>query len=155
LLFKAHDIDFTPGPTFGDVTGHEEVNALPHDNSVFHSTLKLVPWDAFNAAVEQHATRVHARGFRDKSHLVAMLYKQFAGTSSLREIAAGLHSHASRLYHLGARPPRRSPMADRCMGRARERLTRGSLRVSQKNHARRHRPHRHGRPRAGHPPPMP
>jgi hypothetical protein len=109
LLFKTHDVDSTRGPTFGDVTGHEEVNALPHDNSVFHSMLKLVSWDAFNAAVEQHATRVHARGFSDKSHLVAMLYTRFAGASSLREIEAGLHSHASRLYHLGARPPRRSP----------------------------------------------
>jgi IS4 transposase len=85
---------------------------VPHDNSIFHSMLKLVPWDAFDAAVEQHATRVHARSFSDKSHLVAMLYTQFAGASSLREIEAGLHSHASRLYHLGARPPRRSSLAD-------------------------------------------
>ena len=74
--------------------------------------LKLVPWDAFDAAVEQHATRVRARGFSDKSHLVAMLYTQFAGASSLREIEAGLRSHASRLYHLGACPPRRSSLAD-------------------------------------------
>jgi hypothetical protein len=112
LLYKAHDIDSTRCPTFRDVTGHEEVNAVPHDNIVFHSMLKLVPWDAFDAAVEQHATRVHPRGFSDKSHLVAMLYAQFAGASSLREIEAGLQSHATRLYHLGARPPRRSSLAD-------------------------------------------
>jgi Transposase DDE domain len=31
---------------------------------------------------------------------------------ALREIEAGLHSHASRLYHLGARPLRRSSLAD-------------------------------------------
>jgi IS4 transposase len=85
---------------------------VPHDNSVFHSMLKLLPWDAFYAALDRHARRVRARSFSDKSHLVAMLYAQFAGASSLREIAAGLHSHASRLYHLGACPPRRSSLAD-------------------------------------------
>ncbi len=85
---------------------------MPHDNSVFHSMLKLVPWDAFDGAVERHATRVRARGFSDKSHLVAMLYAQFAGASSLREIEAGLHSHATRLYHVGAGAPRRSSLAD-------------------------------------------
>jgi hypothetical protein len=112
LLYKAHDIDSTQVPTFGDVTGHEEVNAVSHDNSVFHAMLKLVSWDAFDAAVERHARRVVARSFSDKSHLVAMLYAQFAGACSLREIEAGLHSHATRLYHVGACPPRRSSLAD-------------------------------------------
>jgi hypothetical protein len=79
---------------FGDATGHEEVNAVPHDNSVFHSMLKLVPWDAFEAAIEQRATRVRPRGFSDKSHLTAMLYAQFSAASSLREIEVGLRSHA-------------------------------------------------------------
>lgn len=85
---------------------------MPHDNSVFHSMLKLVPWDAFEEALERHPTRVRARGFSDKSHLVAMLYAQFAGASSLREIEAGLRSHATRLYHVGVCAPRRSSLAD-------------------------------------------
>jgi hypothetical protein len=33
-----------------------------------------------------------------QSHLVAMLYSQFAGAVSLREIEAGLSSHAKRLH---------------------------------------------------------
>ena len=41
-----------------------------------------------------------------------MLYAQFSGASSLREIEAGLQSHATRLYHVGGRPPRRSSLAD-------------------------------------------
>jgi Domain of unknown function (DUF4372) len=112
LLYESHGIDSTQVPTFGDATGHEEINAVPHDNSVFHSMLNLVPWDAFEAAIEQRATRVRPRGFSDKSHLTAMLYAQFSGASSLREIEAGLQSHAARLYHVGARPPRRSRLAD-------------------------------------------
>ena len=43
---------------------------------------------------------------------MALLYGQLAGAVSLREIAAGLESHQSRLYHLGAAPARRSTLAD-------------------------------------------
>ena len=111
-LYKAHGIDSTQGPTFGDVTGHEENNAVPHDNSVFHSMLKLVEWDAFDRAVKRHGAAACTRSFTCKSHLVALLYGQFAGASSLREIEAGMHSHAVRLYHLGARPAHRASLAD-------------------------------------------
>jgi len=41
------------------------------------------------------------RRLTTKSQLVALLYAQFSGASSLREIEAGLNSHAVRLYHLG------------------------------------------------------
>jgi len=34
------------------------------------------------------------------------------GASSLREIAAGMESHAARLYHVGARPVTRSTLVD-------------------------------------------
>jgi Domain of unknown function (DUF4372) len=41
-----------------------------------------------------------------------LLYGQLASATSLREIVSGLHSHAARLYHLGATVPRRSTLAD-------------------------------------------
>lgn len=85
---------------------------MPHDNSVFHSMLKLVEWDAFDRAVKRHGAAACTRSFTCKSHLVALLYGQFAGASSLREIEAGMHSHAVRLYHLGARPAHRASLAD-------------------------------------------
>ncbi len=83
----------------------------PH-HSVFHSLLKLLPWDAFEGAIERHQAKDCARSFSHRSHLVAMLYAQFAGAVSLREIEAGLSSHANRLYHLGATPPRRASLAE-------------------------------------------
>lgn len=83
----------------------------PH-NSVFHSLLKLVSWDEFQAAIDRHDARDCARGFSHRSHLVAMLYAQFSGAASLREIEAGLASHANRLYHLGATPPRRPTLGE-------------------------------------------
>jgi Domain of unknown function (DUF4372) len=117
LLYKAHDIDSTQGPTFGDVTGHEEVNAVLHENSVFHRMLKLVAWDAFAAALERHAV-LKPPSFSDKGHLIAMLYAQFARVDGLREIEHALSSCAARLYHLGATVPRRSGVADANRDRA-------------------------------------
>jgi hypothetical protein len=74
--------------------------------------LKLVPWDEFEAAVVRHGAAGTTRGFSFASQLVSMLYAQLSGAGSLREVEAGLHSHADRLYHLGVRAPRRSSLAD-------------------------------------------
>lgn len=41
-----------------------------------------------------------------------MLFAQFAGLNSLREIEQGLAAHPGRLYHLDLRLPRRSTLAD-------------------------------------------
>ncbi len=85
---------------------------MPHHNSVFHDLLKRVPWDAFEALVTEHEADKHVRRLATKSQLVALLYGQLSGASSLREIVGGLESHANRLYHLGARPVMRSSLAD-------------------------------------------
>jgi hypothetical protein len=47
-----------------------------------------------------------------KRHLITLLYGQFSGTTSLREIVTGLESHETRLYHLGAAPMKRSTMSN-------------------------------------------
>jgi Transposase DDE domain/Domain of unknown function (DUF4372) len=111
-LYKRHGIDSTHIPTFGDVTGHEEINTVPHDNTVFHAMMQQVPWHSLDQAIERHNATACARGFSFKSQIVAMLYGQLAGAPSLRAIEADLHSHADRLYHLGAQPPSRSTLAD-------------------------------------------
>lgn len=83
-----------------------------HKNTVFHGVLKHIPWFAFDRLVEQHRADARVRRLTTKSQLVALLYGQLSGASSLREIAAGLRSHEARLYHLGARPAQRSTLAD-------------------------------------------
>jgi hypothetical protein len=85
---------------------------MRHQNSVFHLVLKHVPWPAFERLVETHAADARVRRLTTKTQLVALLYAQLSGASSLREIEAGLASHAARLYHLGADPVRRSTLAD-------------------------------------------
>ena len=62
--------------------------------------------------MSEYGTDAAERGFDSKSHLVAMLYAQLAGTDSLRDIETAQASHAACLYHLGAKPVARSTLAD-------------------------------------------
>jgi hypothetical protein len=85
---------------------------VPHQNSVFHALLKHVPWAKFERLVAEHRSDARVRRLPTKSQLVALLYGQLSGAASLRDLVDGLSSHAARLYHLGARPPCRSTLAD-------------------------------------------
>ena len=70
---------------------------MPHHNSVLHDLLKRIPWDAFDALVGEHGADKHVRRLSTRSQLVAMLYGQLSGASSLREVVGGLESHANHL----------------------------------------------------------
>src|SRR5436853_143780 len=85
---------------------------MRHHNSVFHGVLQGVPWDVFDRLVEAHGADWRVRQLTTKSQFIALLYGQLEGAASLREIEAGLESHTSRLYHLGATAPRRSTLSD-------------------------------------------
>jgi len=85
---------------------------MRHQNSVFHSLLKHVPWDRFDGLVQAYGADARVRRLTTKSQFVAMLYAQLSGAVSLREIEAGLRSHEARLYHVGAAPARRSTLAE-------------------------------------------
>ena len=83
-----------------------------HQNSVFHSLLKHVPWHKLDQSVEKHSADELSRKLSTKRHFIALLYGQFSGTTSLREIVTGMASHETRLYHLGAAPVKRSTLSD-------------------------------------------
>ena len=85
---------------------------MRHHNSVFHGVLKQVPWHRFDRLVDEYAADKHVRTLRTKDQLIAMIYAQLSGAQSLREIEAGLSSHATRLYHLGGSEVSRSTLAD-------------------------------------------
>jgi len=88
------------------------VNAMRHQNSVFHSILKHVPWTAFDLLVEEHGADLRVRQLTTKTQFAALLYGQLAGISSLRQLVHEMQSHQARLYHLGAQAPRRSTLSD-------------------------------------------
>jgi hypothetical protein len=90
-----------------------EISAMPHQNTVFRDVLKLLPWSRFERLVEEYDADARVRRLTSKDQLVALLYGQFSGASSLREIVTSLSSHAAQLYHLGgADPVRRSTLSD-------------------------------------------
>jgi IS4 transposase len=94
------------------IRDRERKNAVHHQNSVFHALLKHIPWDRFADLVKTYKADRGVRRLTTKSQLVALLYAQLGGGSSLRDVEAGLRSHRVRLYHLGAEAPRRSTLAD-------------------------------------------
>lgn len=85
---------------------------MRHQNSVFHSVLKHVPWKGLEEVVEKYGADDLSRKLTTKRHLIALLYGQFCGATSLREIVTGMESHETRLYHLGAAPVKRSTVSD-------------------------------------------
>jgi IS4 transposase len=85
---------------------------MRHQNSVFHSVQKHVPWDLFDRLVDEHKADARVRRLTTKGQLVALLYGQLSGAAGLREIVTGLESHAKRLYHVGADVVRRSTLSD-------------------------------------------
>src|SRR5579864_88210 len=85
---------------------------MRHQNSVFHSLTKHVPWSRFEQIVEKYGADQLTRKLTTKRHFIALLYGQLSGATSLREIVTGMASHETRLYHLGAAPVKRSTMSD-------------------------------------------
>src|SRR5437899_10965414 len=105
LLGKAHGIDSNG---FQGLTTHgnmKRIDAVPHMNTVFRDVLKLVPWAAFERLVGAYGADALARRFTPKRQLIALLYGQMSGASSLREIEASMASHQGRLYHAGGAAP--------------------------------------------------
>jgi IS4 transposase len=90
----------------------KETDAMRHQNSVFHGLLKYLPWGCVERAVEKHGADDLARKLDTKGHLIALLFGQLSGATSLREIVTGMASHQARLYHLGATPVKRSTLSD-------------------------------------------
>jgi IS4 transposase len=85
---------------------------MRHQNSVFHSLTKQIPWSRFEQIVEKYGADRLVRKLTTKRHFVALLYGQLSGSTSLREIVTGMASHETRLYHVGATPVKRSTMSD-------------------------------------------
>lgn len=85
---------------------------MRHQNSVFHDLLKLIDWPVFEQLVHKHGSDELARSFTSRNHLIALLFCQFEGAHSLRAVEATMASHRARLYHVGAKVPPRSTLAD-------------------------------------------
>lgn len=80
--------------------------------TLFAQVIQQLPKELIKSLVKKHGTDKHAKGFNTWSHLVSMLFCQFADCVSLREISNGLHSANGNLNHLGIlRAPSKSNLA--------------------------------------------
>ena len=85
---------------------------MRHENSLMHEVLKPMPWGALDRLVDKHGADKGVRTLSTKSQLIALVHGQLSGAHSLRDIEARMASQAARLYHLGAKAPKRSTLAD-------------------------------------------
>jgi putative transposase len=89
---------------------------VSHSPSAFHRLLIPLDRRIIARAVAAHSGD-HGVGRGDNAwtcerHLKCLLFAQWAGLTSLREIVAGLDAHRRSFYHLNLRAPCRSTLAD-------------------------------------------
>lgn len=69
--------------------------------TLFSQIISKLDSSKFKKLVTQHQTDKHQKGFSSWSHLVSMLFCQFANSQSVRDISNGLRSATGNLNHLG------------------------------------------------------
>ena len=89
---------------------------MPHSCTAFHRLLEPLDRRMIARAVSAHGG-AHGVGNGDNAwtcerHLKSLLFAQWAGLTSLRQIVAGLGAQSRSFYHLNLRAPCRSTLAD-------------------------------------------
>jgi len=69
--------------------------------TLFSQIVSKLSRQKFSKLVKEHETDKHSKGYNGWTHLVSMLFCQFAKSQSVRDISNGLHSATGNLNHLG------------------------------------------------------
>ena len=69
--------------------------------TLFSQIISKLDSSKFKKIVKSRQTDKHQKGFNSWSHLVSMLFCQFAKSQSIRDISNGLRSATGNLNHLG------------------------------------------------------
>lgn len=69
--------------------------------TLFSQIISKLDRSIFNRLTAQHQTDKHQKGYNSWTHLVSMLFCQFAKSQSVRDISNGLRSATGNLNHLG------------------------------------------------------
>ncbi|MGQ9687648.1 MAG: DUF4372 domain-containing protein [Desulfobaccales bacterium] len=86
---------------------------MAHVNTILSQMLQLLPRHVFEHIVDTHAWQgPKPRKLTYWSQFVAMLYAQFSGRKSLRDLVFSLNQQVKKLYHLGQTPVRRPTLAE-------------------------------------------
>lgn len=80
--------------------------------SLFSQIISKLDRSKFNKLVDSRQTDKHCKGYNSWTHLVSMLFCQFAKSVSVRDISNGLRSATGNLNHLGvAKAPSKSSIS--------------------------------------------
>ena len=85
---------------------------MAHNNTIFHTMLKLIPRHQFEALESRHSTGRKSRTFSRWNQFVHLMFMQLTGRASLRDCIQAINSSAKNLYHIGAQPVARTTFAD-------------------------------------------
>lgn len=69
--------------------------------TLFSQIISQLDRNSFSKLVKQYQTDKHEKGYDSWTHLVAMVFSQFAKSQSVRDISYGLRSATGNLNHLG------------------------------------------------------
>lgn len=80
--------------------------------STFTQILKQIDRSSFSRSVRESGSDKYRKSFKTWDHLVVMLFSQFSGAKSLRDIEVGFNSHNRQHFHIGSRFVSRSTLSD-------------------------------------------
>ena len=81
-------------------------------SSIFGRLLEPLDRRRFQAVVDRHDADAYDKSFRSWDHLVAMIFAQFSGATSLRGVEVAWNANAQHHYHLGSGALARSTLSD-------------------------------------------
>lgn len=80
--------------------------------TLFAQILQHLPKEEIRSIIRKHGTDKHSKGCDTWTHLVSMIFCQFANCISLRDISGGMRSAMGNLNHLGVeRAPTKSTLS--------------------------------------------
>src|SRR5258707_438824 len=85
---------------------------MRYSDSILGNLLKPLSRRWFDALVDRHAGNAYDKRFGSWDHLVALVYAQLGGITSLRALEAAWNANAHHHYHLGVGALARSTLAD-------------------------------------------
>lgn len=86
---------------------------MSYQDSVFNQLLKALPSHRLDHLIQKHNGDYRVRKLGCREQLIAMLYGQFTGRKSLRDIEVNFNANRRQFYHLGCRSEiKRSTLAD-------------------------------------------
>jgi putative transposase len=85
---------------------------MKHTNSIFHQILEFIPRKTFQTIVDKYKGDRRTRSLTCWDQMLALIFCQLSGRSSLRDIVTSFNSQQSRHYHLGTNIICRSSLAE-------------------------------------------